>query len=479
MLLREKNFKIVFKKAALINMVRYLIIAVLCLIGMITAYMTGCTDVYFEAGERNVDCNSFGVTFNSGECHFVDWVPESSGGIDPPTGGEGGPKGFPPGTREQPTDPTGRRTGEPESPGYFKYEYSVTVGKIDLVFVIDNSSSMHKEHKNLESQAERFFNRIKNLPYRVAIITTDISSPGNHVKGAPYQDGNFIPFALSGRKFLENKNVGHPPSSEDVEDFKQTLVRPETIECDEGTSGKEREETHFWKTGEKLDTDSNTSGNSCPYHDERAIYAMNLAIEKQKDFFDPEAHLMFVIVSDEDERSSEEYIEEAAKRGENYEFESRDYPETLVETVYNYLGGMQTFSVHSIIIPPGDSGCLAKQNQGAYKGPGTGRGYYGVQYARLSEASDPELRAKGNLLRGSLIAICDYRFERQLAQVQIFTEVPRIPIPCDNPQKVFFKVNGKSTDLNYDLNERSLELEEDLPIGSRLTVRAYCPAPQS
>ena len=262
-----------------------------------------------------------------------------------------------------------------------------------------------------------------------------------------------------------------------MEDFKKTIVRPETIDCDTGTDSRSQAKDHFFKTGEKLDTDSNTGGNSCPSYDERAIYAMNLAIEKQKDFFDPEAHLIFVIVSDEDERSSKEYIEEAARRGENYEFESRDYPETLVETVYNYLGGMQTFSVHSIIIPPGDSMCLAQQNQGAYEGPGTGRGYYGEQYARLSEAKDSELRAKGNLLKGSMIAICDYRFEKQLAQVQIFTEVPRIPIPCDNPQKVFFKVNGERTKLGYDLNERSLEMEDNLPIGSTLSVRAYCPAP--
>ena len=220
MLLKEKNFKIVFKKAALINMVRYLVIAVLCLVGMVTAYMTGCTDVYFEAGERNVDCNSFGVTFNSGKCHFVDWVPESPGEeIDPISGTGANPKG----TNGQPTGPTdttdttdstGRRTGEPESPGYFKYDYSVTVGKVDMVFVIDNSSSMHKEHVNLADQAERFLKKIKHLPYRIAIITTDISSsPRNPVQGAPYQDGKFIPFALSGRQFLENKNVGQAPSS--------------------------------------------------------------------------------------------------------------------------------------------------------------------------------------------------------------------------------------------------------------------------
>ena len=372
--------------------------------------------------------------------------------------------------------PGNRSRRNPDHQGYLKFDYNITLGKVDLIFVIDNSSSMHKEHVNLAGQAERFLNRVKNLPYRIAIITTDISSsPKNSVKG-DYQDGNFIPFALSGRRFLENQNVGHPPSSQDVEDFKKTLVRPETIKCDGNVSGRRgQEKDHLWRTGERLDKAKSV----CPSHDERAIFAMNLAIERQKDFFDPEAHLMFVIVSDEDERSSEKFIEDAAKRRENYEFESRDYPETLVETVYNYLGGMQTFSVHSIIIPPGDSGCLNSQNQGGYEGPGSGVGYYGVQYARLSKASDPELRTRGNLLKGSIIAICDYRFERQLAQVQIFTAVPRIPIPCDNPKKVIFSVNGERKNLNYNLNERSLELTGDLPIGSQLAVRAYCPAPQS
>ena len=353
---------------------------------------------------------------------------------------------------------------------------------MDIVFIIDNSSSMHKEHKSLGKQIERFLKGIKDLPYRIAVITTDISSAWkNPVQGQPYQDGKFI--SIGGSQFLANTHVGQDPSDKDIDNLVTAIVRPETIACDGESDDEANDENDDFDsvTGTRIDKSAREISDNCPTVDERGIYAANLAIEKQTNFFDKEAHLMFILLSDEDERSSEEFMET-----NGLVLEPKDLPETLVETVYNYLGAMQTFSFHSIIIPPeedDDEGCWDKQNKNAYKGAGSGRGYYGEEYARLSKAKEPELRKYGNLIKGSIISICDRKFDRQLARIQIFAEIPKVTITCDDPRRIVLKVDGervRRADLKKpEVNGRSLVFTDGyLPIGSKLQVRVYCSATQ-
>lgn len=480
----KKNFKSFLKKSVLFNMklrhflkVRYLAAGILCLGGIVVAYMVGCSDTMYVS-THTVDCNSF-ASMTGGSCQTVDFIPEGEGepppggsspGSTPPGSGTSPGSGTPPGSTPEGGTPPG--SGIPPGPRYYQFEDETTLGKVDILFVIDNSSSMHKEHKKLGKQIERFLKNIKDLSYRIVVITTDISSsPDNPVQGAEYQDGNFIPLANSRQQFLENSRVGESPSDEDIEDLVKTIVRPETIACEGGTDEEDEGGDIDFRTG-KPRTSGSGGGVTCPSYDERGIYALNLAIEKQTSFFDSDAHLMIVILSDEDERSSEEFMKQ-----NNLVLETKDLPETLVDTVANYLGPMQTFSVHSIIIPPGDDGCLTLQNQGAYEGPGSGRGWPGEQYARLSKANEPELTKTGQLIRGSILSICDKKFDQHLARVNIFAQVPRVAIPCGNPARVVFRANGERVRLDYTVNGRALEFESGyLPLGSTLFVRAYCPA---
>lgn len=478
---------------------RYLVAAILTILAVITAYMTGCSDVYFSSG-ISVDCNSFALNFGAGGCNSVTLLPEEDGIYIPEEvknrpGLKGDPAGQTPGTgrpgdrtqgqRPSDGDLEGRRKKEIE-PNYNKFEYEVIAGKVVIIFVIDNSSSMHKEHENLASQARQFLRGMKDIPYRIAVITTDISfSPGN-VQGKSYQDGNFIPFALSGKRWLENTNLGEDPDPEDVKDFQRTIVRPETIECDKEDDDYKRDcyrevKLERFRSVEECKDAQRQGDDNCPSHDERAIYALNLAIPKYPDFFDaPNSHAMFVIVSDEDNRSGEEYIKTGDTGGIDYSFESMDEPETLIETVYN-LHNMQTFSVHSIIIPPGDERCLDEQNEEGDGGAGTGRGYYGEVYAELSHPSEretPELLSRGNLLRGSIISICERNFGSQLARLNMYSQIPRIPITCNNPAWIGIKVNGeRANHLKPEFNGRVLEFgDQEVPIGSKVSATVYCPA---
>ena len=472
---------------------QYLLISVLSLVlslvVLVTAYMTGCSDVYFATGERTIPCQDSSFA----ECNEVNSTEDEVEGFGAlPKNRTYGTKSSEDSSTRSGDDPTATQPRSGDDPtatqprsgqSYSRFDYEVTLGKALLVFIIDNSSSMHIEHESLAKQVPRLFNAIKRIPYRAGIITTDIShSPGN-VSGKPYQDGNLIPFAISGQLILENKNLRGTPDKNDVTDFAQTIVRPETLKCDQSSS---QADTRSCRTLVNMDNSpydsvadceaaqSRSSGDfgQCPSHDERAIYAANLFIEKYKNKIDKDEHIVFVVLSDEDERSGEEFI----KDNPEYELEEKDKPKTLVEAVYTVLGPMQTFSWHSIIIPPGDTSCYNQQYAGGHDGPGTGRGYYGRQYARLSNREE-DLRHRGNLLQGSVSSICNRNFASQLGKIKAFVEVPRIPIACDNPARVIFSMDEKRIRLDYTLNERALEFDssDPLPLGSHIKVRAYCP----
>ena len=406
-------------------------------------YIIGCSETYFGSLNR-VSCEDFANHYGAENCDVVTQGDDEGADEDEEVAGKNA----------------------------LEFNYNVKLGEVDIIFVVDNSSSMSREHKSLAQQMKNFLTDIKNLDYRIAIITTDISSsPDNNVRGASYQDGQFLEIGNSGSYFLEQGELGKQPLKEAEEDFANTLVREETLLCDQKKNrGEDEDKEYFWETG-TYRAKGGTS--SCPSSDERAIYALNLAVEntQQKSFFRRDAHLMVVIISDEDERSSEKYIEQQLEDGKDYTFELKDYPETLVETVYHHLGPLKTFSVHSIVIPPVEGKCFREQQEDTLKG---GRGFPGKVYASLSYASDPELIKHGNLLQGEVISICDRNYSAQLSRVAIYAQVPRISIPCSDPRKVSMSLNGANKNLPYEIENRSLAIQGGIPLSSELNVTVIC-----
>ena len=347
--------------------------------------------------------------------------------------------------------------------------YNVSLGEVDIIFVIDNSSSMAKEHRSLAQQFKSFLNQIRDVKYHIAVITTDIStSPENPVRNAEYQDGKFI--FIGGQKFLTNENLGGNPSPSIVEAFKQAIEREETKQCDSRnqpySSDNQYDQWYEKKGGEAV---------VCPSHDERGTYALNLAIENkdQRAFFREAAHLMVVILSDEDIRSSEEYYNQPGF--DHYALEDYDKPEVFVQRIKDFFGPTKSLSVHSIIIPPGDKACLNSQNRHSNRGYGTGRGYYGVQYARLSKARDHELIKFGNLLKGSVISICNRQYGYQLQKVAISTKMIRVPLICPEPESVDLYVNRKKIRTNYEIEGWTLIMNPGkVSLNSRMHVQIIC-----
>ena len=436
------GYSFIVRSSVLVTLLRPLIKALVVLGLIAVVYFIGCSETYFGT-VKTVSCVDFTEKFGANNCRPApDVKPE-------------------------------------QDSRYLQFNYDVDLGEIDIIFVVDNSSSMHKEQKSIGKQMSNFLNKISHLDYRIAVTTTDISSsPRNPRHGQSYQDGNFI--SIGGRSYLENKNRGYKASNQDVQSFISAIERPESLACAKRSGGGARSDDlnfYFEHGYDHHQVEDRTSPTICPSHDERAIYALNLAVDKysQNNFFRRDAHLMMVIISDEDERSSDLYIRQQLNEGiSSYVFEEKDYPETLVETVYNRLGALKNFSVHSIIIPPGNSSCLNHQNKDAHQGVGTGRGYYGYEYARLSKASS-SLRKYGNLLKGNVISICDRSYPKQLSKIALFAEVPRISLPCDRPEYIKIKENGRERNLDYDIEGRSLQIHPgEVYIGSKVTVTIVC-----
>src|SRR5690606_36871154 len=237
---------------------------------------------------------------------------------------------------------------------------SFRIGEVDILFVDDNSGCMFVEQSKMANAFPQLFNKISNLFYQIAIVTTDVSAtPGNSTPrfandNGAFQDGKFLEFheEKSGRVLIPSGEYILTNATANKEaKFRGTIKRPETKYCD----------------------DNDFKAEFCPSSDERGIYALNLAVERdEKYFFRPGAHLAVVILSDEDERTF--------GGTQEYPLELKDLPETFVLGMQSKFP-TKSISVHSVIVKPNDSACLAQQNQWQPGQTHATFGQYGKQYA--------------------------------------------------------------------------------------------------
>ncbi len=287
---------------------------------------------------------------------------------------------------------------DPES-GVNTYRYSVESGKVDILFVVDNSRSMYENQQKMAERFPQFIERINDLDWQIAFITTDISkSPGNSVPRAAngfgaFQDGRFLKLP-NGNTVLKKGT----PNAQQL--FESTVRRNETLECD-------------------------VYAGECPSGDERGIYALNYAIDPQarpenRGFFRSGAHLAVIILSDEDVRSNP-----TVWTYPGYALEPLDKPESFVKNIAPFLGDTKVVSVHAIIVRPGDSQCLAEQS------PGRIRATYGTHYAALAQPS-AALKSMGNIVDGVLGNICSTNYTQEMGSIgsKITSNVNVLQLAC-------------------------------------------------
>jgi len=345
------------------------------------------------------------------------------------------------------SDPPTARPG----PAFISFSKTYNMGVVDIIFVIDNSRSMHVEHTNIANQFDQFLDSIKYLDYRIAMITVDISDSPNN-RDRTYQDGYFIEFGR-GKKYLSNEDRSSRQHKENIRLFKTAVQRPESIECLQPGQADE-----------------------CP-DDERAICALNKSLDvgSQADFFRTASHLMVIILSDEDERSSEEYRRDQWNLNRtDYRLTGCDDPRNFYSEVHRKSNGHTGISVHSIIIPPGDERCLQEQNDEL------GKGYYGELYERFAQPSRRILREFPYVTPGQVLSICDRSFGAQLGRLSDYLQEPLpITLPCEprHVESVQLVDGNRREDVEYEINGKNLTvLEDQVSLSSRVWVHILCPA---
>lgn len=266
-------------------------------------------------------------------------------------------------------------------------DFKVGAGKVDILFVNDNSPSMSFEQKNMAANFAGLIENLdsKEIDYRIAIVTTDLATT---------QANKLIAFG-NGSKFLTNADVNR------VGLFNQSIIREETVKCENDVI---RFAINNYGSGWRSDSRYKTAYTAqCPSADERGLFTSNLVIkENSSSFLRADANLSVILVSDEDERSGQTNIFEANDRYENFNFMmSESYPSKY-------------WDFNSIIVK--DNDCRAKQSLQIrdQEDASVVGASLGMEYAKLSNSAAKDIDNNPRP-RGQILDICQSNYAQHFS----------------------------------------------------------------
>lgn len=357
---------------------------------------------------------------------------------------------------------------------YFEYTKTANGGLVDILFVGDNSGSMSFEQANMADRFNSFLSGLdaRFVNYRIGITTTDVSSAATSAtnddlttsalynearsinQNGSLMDGNLVPIKNTSGSTVASFITSSMGDREQL--FKTNIKRSETLQCE-----------NFLKQYPSTQPPAQGLHDNCPNGDERGIFAANLFVAKNPaSFIRPNAHLAIVFLADEDERSGL-YTNSA---NTVYQLETKDLPETLVGSVKS-LYPDKGLSIHSIIVKPGDSSCLAKQsNQMGPNGTfgitkNAVLGSYGAKYAQATQ-----------LTGGVLGDICANDYGSQLSNISaaIVDRISDITLACSDPDDLTVELAPPQAHISWTVTGSRLVFSESLPAGVQVKLKYSC-----
>lgn len=297
---------------------------------------------------------------------------------------------------------------------------------VDLLVVVDNSTSMLKDQEKLSREFLNFVNAISDADYRVGVITTDTDSRGNESR--PGFHGNLDIVSATGLRYI-TKQDSNPSDL-----FAELINRKETKVCE----------------------DSGRVSGKCPSFDERPLYAIKKAIDKRntvnRGFFRKGADLGVIIISDEDETDF--------KKGGFYSATE------LLSHFRNEFEESKKINAFSIAIPDDDLDCLNKQA----KETNGGIGKAARPGVRTGELSD--------LTGGFKANICSENYGEAIQLISEYVKRNLIPLTVDVPDTIRLETvrlkittpDGKDFKAGYTLNGKTLRIFPSPPEGSKVEL---------
>lgn len=331
----------------------------------------------------------------------------------------------------------------------------ISGGKVDVLFVNDNSASMSFEQSRLAQRLNQFMTQFDQrfIDYRMAVTTSDISSAQNAARNinqnGALQDGRLIKLS-NGAAYL-TPNSGSMSQKESL--FRTAINRPETLICENFISawidsGKSRETSEY----------SSAYYNNCPSTDERGTYAANLVVKNNPDsFLRQEADLHVIFLADEDVRSQMYWNNTPGFLLEDYDKGDRLLPN--IRAIYP----QKTVGLHAIIVK--DANCLSQQSSQLR---GVVSGSYGWEYHKATQSTG-----------GVSGDICASDYSQQLQSIFDNIQgniVDKIPLKCEGSRLVIENITISSSDasITSEIVGAEIRFSKKLPRGSSVSYKYRC-----
>lgn len=324
-----------------------------------------------------------------------------------------------------PTPPTGTSVDE-------TFNVTTSNNKLDILLVVDDSSSMLADNQRLASRLQGFVNDLSAQGFDWQMCATVTNATRYSSSDPNYYWG------------LSQNWSGNPNT-------------PKWI-LKSGTANTNQIFT---------DTINAIGAGWAGTDDERAIKAAwwhlwngEPGVAGTSGCYRADAGLAVIVLSDEDERSIGGDQTQAYYQDEkNKPLESDDLPQTYVNYVKQVFGNTKRFSVNSIIVRPQDTTCKASQDaEGSIS-------HYGTKYAELS-----------NLTGGYIGSICDTDYSTNLNYFKsvIVKSQASFPLQCSAPTNMNVTVNPTYTYTSSISNSRII-FTPQVNSGSSVNLKYVCP----
>lgn len=341
--------------------------------------------------------------------------------------------------------------------------FTANGGKVDILIVNDNSASMSFEQKALATRFAGFLAQLDNklVDYRIAMTTTDIHTAGDDneprsINGnGLLQNGGLLDFG-NGIRYLT------PQISDRATRFNNTIVRPETAQCEQFIANYVSQ----YGVGATTSTDYSAQYKAnCPSGDERGIYAANLVVQNNpSSFIRSDASLAIIFLSDEDIRSG------LYPSGNKYALETLDQPASLIENIESKYKKSALTQVHSIVVK--DNSCLSQQQSQSLGSPpvpqtlGLVSGSIGSAYLTFNTSG-----------WGKAVDICFNDYTNQLGEIStsIVEQKNTRILQCSNASSVSVSFVPQSGAVPYTVTGNELRFNQDIPLGTSVSISYNCP----
>lgn len=286
--------------------------------------------------------------------------------------------------------------------------FEIGSGKVDILFVNDNSASMSPIQAKLNEKFSGFIQNLdsKKIDYQIAVTTTDVTAANTN---------KILPLS-NGKSFILSSDADRATLFNDV------ILRKETLKC----------ETLIIDTFNSFGTNFqyqnsylNQYATVCPSSDTRGIYTAQMAIsDSSNGFVRPDANLSIILISNDDVRQGR------YKTDSNYSLDDLDKASNFITSMQEKYP-TKYWDFNSIIVK--DTNCKAQQvlktSRGIVvsneMGPAISGGL-GIEYANLSQSAALDIDNKPRP-RGQVLDLCQNDYAQHFANMATqITEASRM-----------------------------------------------------